>query len=160
MRRAVRRPWRRFLYLEALEPRWLPSSFTVTNTNDLGAGSLRQAILDANANAGADAITFNIAGAGIHTIAPTSALPSITDPVVIDATSQPGYSGSPLLEIDGSQAGSGVSGFIISAGSSTVEGFAINRFGAAGIVIESNGSDLIQGNYIGTDATGTVALGN
>ena len=46
------------------------ATFTVTNTNDSGAGSLRQAILDANASAGADLIDFNIPGAGVHTIAP------------------------------------------------------------------------------------------
>ena len=47
------------------------ATFTVTNTNDSGAGSLRQAILDANASAGADLIDFSIPGAGVHTIAPT-----------------------------------------------------------------------------------------
>src|SRR6516225_916582 len=46
----IRRPWRCFPFLEALEPRWLPSIFNVTNTNDSGAGSLRQAISDANAS--------------------------------------------------------------------------------------------------------------
>ncbi len=44
------------------------ATYTVTNTNDSGAGSLRQAILDANANAGADDIVFNISGTGVHTI--------------------------------------------------------------------------------------------
>ena len=52
------------------------TTFTVTNTNDSGAGSLRQAILDANTHAGLDKITFNIAGSGVHTIAPLSALPT------------------------------------------------------------------------------------
>ena len=59
-----------------------PVTFTVTRTADSGAGSLRQAILDANARAGiADIIAFSIAGAGVHTIAPTSPLPTITDPL-------------------------------------------------------------------------------
>src|SRR5205085_11840872 len=65
----------------------LPNSNTVvvTNTNDSGAGSLRQAILDSNASVGVrETIAFNIAGAGIHTISPASALPVVTDPVVID----------------------------------------------------------------------------
>src|SRR6185436_7051257 len=61
--------------------------FVVTNTNDSGAGSLNQAILDANANPGADLITFNI-GSGATTITPTTLLPTITDPVVIDGTTQ------------------------------------------------------------------------
>ena len=40
------------------------ATFTVTNTNDTGPGSLRQAITDANAAAGADTIAFNVSGAG------------------------------------------------------------------------------------------------
>ena len=55
------------------------SSFVVTNTNDAGPGSLRQAILDANASPGTDVIGFNIPGAGPHTIQPiTSTLPTST----------------------------------------------------------------------------------
>ena len=65
-------------------------AFTVTTTSDSGAGSLRQAILDANASAGAETICFDIPGTGPHTIQPTSALPQITDPVTIDGLTQPG----------------------------------------------------------------------
>ena len=70
-----------------------PATFTVTNTNDSGAGSLRQAILDANARIGYDwtAIWFNIPGTAPFTIAPQSALPTITDPVVLAGFTQPGY---------------------------------------------------------------------
>ena len=63
----------------------------VTNTNDSGAGSLRQAILDANAHAGPDLNHFNIPGAGVRQIFAVN-LPAITDPVTIDGTSQPGWS--------------------------------------------------------------------
>src|SRR5215468_6049300 len=66
------------------------STFTVTNTNDSGAGSLRQAILDANANAGLDTIAFNIPGAGVHTITPASSLDPLSGPVLIDGYSQTG----------------------------------------------------------------------
>src|SRR5262249_17608199 len=61
------RPW-----LEQLEDRQLPSTYLVTNTNDAGDGSLRQAILDANANPGPDTIAFAI-GSGVQTITPASA---------------------------------------------------------------------------------------
>ena len=57
----------RGLELEPLEDRQLLATFTVLNTNDAGPGSLRQAILDANATPGLDAINFNI-GAGVQTI--------------------------------------------------------------------------------------------
>src|SRR5262245_27768694 len=79
--------------LESLEDRLAPATFTVVNTNDTGAGSLRQAILDANAQAnvgGPDRVEFNIPGSGVHTITPLSALPDITDPGTIDGYTQPG----------------------------------------------------------------------
>ena len=68
------------------------ATFTVINTNDSGAGSFRQAIIDANAAAGADDIAFNIPGAGVHTIVPTSSLPAITGQVTINGCTQPGTS--------------------------------------------------------------------
>src|ERR1044071_5633282 len=66
------------------------AGFVVTNTNDSGAGSLRQAIIDANATSGPDDITFNIPGSGVHTIKPATPLPVVTDPVFIDGFTQPG----------------------------------------------------------------------
>src|SRR6188474_3067067 len=72
------------------------TTYTVTNTSDSGVGSLRQAILDANANPGADMIAFAIPGGGVHTITPASALPSISDPAVIDGYTQPGASPNTL----------------------------------------------------------------
>src|SRR5262249_4921606 len=74
--------------LEPLEGRLLPATFTVTNSGDAGAGSLRQAILDANDNPGADTIEFQIPGAGVHTIRPHSALPVINRETTIDGYSQ------------------------------------------------------------------------
>lgn len=76
------------------------ATYTVTNTNDSGSESLRQAILDANANTGTDTIAFNI-NSGVQAIRPTSALPVITDPIIIDGSTQPGFSGTPLIVIDG-----------------------------------------------------------
>ena len=160
------RPWRCRLNLEAFEDRLLLSTFLVTNTQDSGTGSLRQAILDANANPGLNTIDFSIGGGGVQTIQPTSALPQITNPVVIDATTQPGFNGHPLIVLNGSQAGVGVDGLTISAGQSTVEGLVINGFQNTGysqgdgIVLITNGGNWIAGNYIGTDVTGTIAVRN
>jgi titin len=145
--------------VERLEPRLPLTSFLVANTNDAGLGSLRQAILDANANPGLDQICFAI-DSGPQTITPNSALPVITDPVVLDGTTQPGYAGMPLIELNGSQAGAGANGLRITAGDSTVQGLVINRFGQSGILIQGNGNDVLAGNFIGTDPTGTVGLGN
>src|SRR6266436_1884451 len=136
-------------------------NFVVTNANDHGAGSLRQAMLDANATPGLDNITFNIPAAGVQTISLLIALPVITDPVVIDATTQAGYTGVPLIELNGAQ--TSANGFQISAGSSTIRGFIINRFnsgGMAGILLTTNGGNVIQGNFIGTDSSGNVAQKN
>ena len=122
--------------------------------------SLREALDDADSTPGLDTISFSIPGSGVHTIAPTSALPAIDQPVVIDATTQPGYSGTPLIELNGTGAGAGVTGLRILGGGTTVRGFAINRFGGAGLLITSVGGNTIQGNLIGTDPSGTVDLGN
>ena len=65
---------------------------------------------------------------GVATYTPNPALPIVIDPVVLDASLQPGYAGSPIIEIDGSAAGANVSGFHISAGGSTVRGFVIHSF--------------------------------
>ena len=135
------------------------SSFTVTTTDDSGAGSLRQAILDANANPGADTILFDI-GTGPITISPATPLPAITDPVEIDGTSQPGYAGIPLVELNGAAAGSGAVGLILSAGDSSVRGLAINRFSGDGILVQGNGGNVIAACALGTNPDGTIAEGN
>src|SRR5262245_60859199 len=99
------------------------ATFTVTTTNDSGAGSLRQAILDANANAGPDTIVFAIPGSGVHTIAPTSGLPTVMQPTTLDATTQPGYAGTPLIEIDNTNAVGQFYALLINGGDSVVKGF-------------------------------------
>jgi parallel beta-helix repeat protein len=134
----------------------------VTNTADSGLGSLRQAILNANAsvNAGTpDIIRFAIPGVGAHTIQLLSQLPDITDPVVIDGTTQPGYSGTPVIELDGSLAGN-ADGLEISSGDTTVRGLDIHSFvgdpnGLIDIVGPSGGN-VIQGNYLGTNLAGNA----
>lgn len=144
------------------------ATYTVTTIADSGPGSLRLAILDANANAGADTIAFNIPGAGPHTIQPLSELPKITDAIVIDGTTQPGFMGKPVVELDGNLAGAfddppgyrGAFGLWIDAGSSTVRGLIINRFAFSGIVLAQGDGNVVAGNFLGVDRTGTVSLGN
>jgi hypothetical protein len=116
------------LRLEALEDRLALSTFLVTSTADAGPGSLRQAVLDANAATGANAVAFDIGGGGVQTIQPASALPGITQPVTIDGTTQPGFAGSPLIVLNGSQAGRDANGLTITAGNCTVRGLVINSF--------------------------------
>jgi hypothetical protein len=178
----LRRPWRR-LWCERLEDRTVPSTFTVLNTNDAGPGSFRQAILDANANPGYDTIAFSISGSGVHTIQPLSQLPDITDTagVLIDGYTQPRNDGSGLtasanthamtdpdpsdnavllIELDGSNAGSGAVGLSVTGGNSTIQGLVVNQFGGDGIHLWNAGGDTVRGNLVGTDPTGTAAAGN
>lgn len=137
-----------------------PGSIAVTNTADAGAGSFRQAIIDSNASVGVpDTITFDI-GSGHQTIQPASALPTITDPVIIDGTTQPGFAGVPVIELNGTNAGSGVNGLHITAGGSTVRGLVINSFSEAGIFLTDGTANIIEGNYLGVDYTGTISLPN
>jgi hypothetical protein len=139
-----------------------PASFLVVNTLDSGPGSLRQAIIDANATpnvAGPDVIQFAIPGIGAHTIRPLSMLPAITEAVTIDGTSQPGYAGAPVIELDGTQGGS--IGLNIASGGNTIRGLAINRFAGganAEIWISGPGGNVIQGNYVGTNLAGSAVF--
>ncbi len=158
------------------------ADFTVTNTNDSGAGSLRQAILDANAAAGADNIRFDIPGSGVRTISLSSELPAITEAVNIDGYTQPGAKRNTksvgtdavlLIELNGDKALNDwgglccADGLSIEASNTTVSGLVINRFSGAGIVVydkilgpETTGVK-IEGNHVGTDPTGTlVPAGN
>src|SRR4051812_28613256 len=139
------------------------ATFTVNSTADTDDGAcdaanctLREAIQAANAAPGADIIRF-IIGTGVRTISPTATLPTITDPVTIDGTTQPGFAGSPIIEIEGSSAPNGSNGLRISAGSSLITGLVINRFqpsfpasGGNGIELDTAGGNEIRGCYIGT----------
>src|SRR5215213_7573754 len=118
----------------AAKPSHASTTFTVTNTNDSGPGSLRQAILDANTTAGADTINFAIPAGQEPVITPATQLPKITGPVTINGYSQPGA--RPNTKAVGSDAVlkvvlSGASapdaqGLEIGASNSTVKGLVIN----------------------------------
>jgi hypothetical protein len=153
------------------------ATFVVGNTADDGPGSLRQAILDANAHPGLDFITFSIPGPGVHVILPTSPLPTITDPVVIDGYTQPGASPNTLsnadnavlqVVLDCSVMGVGVPeaqtggadyyGLDIAAGGCTIRGLVINNLfatwgsdPASGLIVTHpyDGGRLIGGASVG-----------
>lgn len=139
----------------------LAAQFVVTNTSDGGIGSLRGAVELANATANGsapDEIKFNIPGTGVRTITLNSALPAITDPVVIDGWSQPRWNNAPLIELTAA-AGTVMDGISISGGGTTVRGLVLNGFTKA-VAITSKGNNTILGCYIGTDSSGTSAVPN
>src|SRR4051794_29327878 len=171
--------------IEPLETRRLLATVTVTGIGDTiavdGAVTLREAIASINAgtdlgnsditnqNPGTfgtnDTINFNLAGAGVHTINATSALPTIVKPLTINGYTQPGASVNTLanadnavllIQLNGASAGSGTSGVTLGPGSggSTIRGLDIANFAGNGIVVQSNGNTVV-GNFVGVDPTGT-----
>jgi CSLREA domain-containing protein len=172
-------------YLIAVRPASADTTFTVTSTGD-GADTnlddnlcdasvsvwsspctLRAAIQEANDTPGADAIHFNIFGSGLKTISPNSFLPPITEAVSIDGYTQPGAEENTLaqgddavlkIELNGSNAGEFKCGLTINASNVVVRGLVINRFSSCGVFITGDGNK-VEGNFLGTDPSGTQALG-
>ena len=141
--------------IQTLEPRRLlsGSSYMVSNTNDSGAGSLRAEILASNAAPGdTNTISFVISGSGVQTISLQSSLPAVTNPVVLDGTTQTGYSNKPLVEIN---FGTLTSGLTISAGGSTVRALTLDGLSAGDLIdLDTAGGNTIEGDFLGTDPTG------
>lgn len=163
----------------------LATTFKVTNTNNSGPGSLREAIQFANNSSGADDIIFEIPGSAPHTIAVSGALPQISDPLIIDGSTQPanGFNGvSPKIIINGGGT-QNISGLVIAANNSGLYGTYITGFRHHGLVVMAdqciigspnkgnvfNGNEydqvefmnvqggIIRSNKIGTDTTGTIS---
>lgn len=134
-------------------------TIVVSNTADSGAGSLRQAILSANATAGvADVVHFNIAGAGPHTISPLTPLPALTAPVVIDGYSQPGASMNTMSNGNNAVLQIAVlESLVIDTTNSTVRGLVIKQI-QIGAAPNARGSNVVEGCFVGLDATGTNSL--
>jgi hypothetical protein len=123
-----------------------------------GICTLRAAIGQANASAGADTIAFNIGAGGAQTIVWPS-YRYVDDAVTIDGTTQPGFSGTPLIELKAPEVSNG-HGLSIRAGSSTVRGLVVNSYYYSGIMLQNNGGNIVEGNFVGTDVNGTAGLGN
>jgi uncharacterized repeat protein (TIGR01451 family) len=142
------------------------ATFTVINTLDSGAGSLRQAILDANGTAGIDTITFTIPAVGLQTISPATNLPNITEAVIIDGYSQPGSSANSLalgdnavinIEINGTNVSNGTGlNFLGTVNGGEVKGLLLTKWNNA-VLLNGAQNMTIDGNFFGTNAAGTSA---
>lgn len=162
-----------------------PAVFTVINTADSGAGSLRQAITNVNASVDAtNTINFNIPGTGPFTIAPATDLPNISKNVTINGYSQPGSSVNTLAQGDNAVLQIIINGSNYTVGNgkftgnglhfaptanggvdgSIVRGLIINEWLLNGILLDATGGTIsgvqINGNFIGTNAAGTAVDAN
>jgi len=147
----------------------LASRFIVTNTNDSGSGSLRAALTDANSHAGPDTVLFNIPlsdanyADGVWVIKPQTVLPNLeSGNTFIDGTSQTANRGDlnvlgPEIAINGQNiAGFTSVGFYVSSSGNKIKGLTIVNFSSYGIRVTgpSAQQNVIEGNYIGINATG------
>ena len=132
--------------------------YTVANTNNAGPGSLRQCILDANANRGPDEIRFDAPQTVFPRFVLTTSLPTITDTVTIDGTTSPYSSGFAVVTIDG-QWGSAY-GLSISASNCFIKALKLQRFNSAGILIIGGRSNVVHRCRIGVDSRNWVYNGS
>lgn len=137
------------------------ATFTVTSSDDSGPGTLRQAMLDVNAlGAGPHTIAFNIAPGGLQTIRPMTALPLLTaEQTLLDGTTQPGYTGTPIIELTGHPQLSVLAALTIDGARSRVRGLVINGFVGAALYVRAPEVQVMN-NYLGLDDDGTTVLGN
>ena len=125
--------------------------------NGLSSCTLRAAIEEANALPGTDTVTFAITS-GDPLIQPAVELPVITDTILIDGTTQPGYVDKPLVRIDGAAGCSRCSGLVLASNDSTIRGLSITSF-EVGISI-SGENNVIEGNFIGVERDGVTPQPN
>lgn len=140
----------------------------IVNTNDSGQGSLRRFLDNAKGIAGIQNSQFNIPTSDpsytssplAYVIQPLTALPEITDTTIVDGTTQPGFSATPIIVLNGALAGATANGLHVSAGATTVRGLVIEAFTLSGVYVTGAGGNTIAGNYVGVDVTGLVDRGN
>jgi parallel beta-helix repeat protein len=148
---------------------------TVTNTNDAGIGSLRQALIDANATPNLNEIRFNISGACPRTITLASLLPDIVHPVRIDGYSQPGasrntavlgWNANLCIVLNGANQLTGAYGFNVNTGASpdatvSIEGIAFSGHSFAAAQFIAGRDHRFVGNQIGgvVGSTSLIASG-
>lgn len=143
------------------------ATFTVTSTNDAGAGTLRQAMLDANATGAADTIAFNIPGIGPHDIYLFTALPIITNSVTIDGFTQSGsksntlmYGNNAELKVNIQPSAQGLGGFHVRTNYVTIRGLSLRRYQVAAVYLQAGVSNVVEGCLMGTDANGLLDWSN
>jgi hypothetical protein len=144
--------------IEVMEGRQLLSTLFVTTDGDSGdnnnptAGSLRAAIIASNGAAVGTVTTVDFSiGTGARTISLVAPLPTLANPTIIDGTTQPGYAGRPLIQVDGAQAGGAAVGFFLDDDShdSAIKGLEITGFGGGGILDDNGNNNTFANDVVG-----------
>ena len=135
----------------------------VTNNNDSGAGSLRQAITDANTDGDKDYIDFSISGGASQTIGVNTNLPDIDQPILIDGTSQFGfspYTTGGMVRIRNTGTASYLTRFTGGGDDSEIYGLWLSDFGSYGIIVLGANRVIIGRPGAGNVITGTQDSGS
>jgi len=143
------------------------ATFTVINTNDVGAGSLRQAITDANVTP-SNTVAFNIPGGIVRDIYLFTALPVITNAMTIDGFTQPGstsntiatYGNNSTLMVNIHPSAQGLGGINVLTNFVTIRGLGFRQYQVAAVYLQSGNSNIVEGCQFGTDAAGLLDWGN
>lgn len=135
-----------------------PPCLEVTNLDDSGPGSLREAILCANSHPGPDTITFAVAGT-IH-IADGNPLPALSDTTGgtrIDGSTAPGFAGAPVVVISDPLVNHVQTGLEIISAQNVVHAVQVSGFTFGIKIAGDNASgNVLTGNYIGTDGVNAM----
>ena len=140
-------------------------TFTVLNNRNSGFGSLRQAVLNADANPGVDTIDFKLPPDQL-TIQPKASLPFITDPTIIDAATQPGFAGAPIVELNGANVAAEVTvtgrsgGLVVTSGGTTIRGLIVSGFAENGIAIYGHSGSRVVGNVTRNNGESGILIQN
>jgi uncharacterized repeat protein (TIGR01451 family) len=137
------------------------STLVVRVTSDSGSSTLRQALTDTQSGlcVAPCTITFAIPGPGPHTITPASPFPTVSaNGVTIDGATQPGYSGPPLIHLNGALLSPGAAGIYVFGSNWTVRAIAVFNVPGYGMYFSGGSGHNVLDSYLGTD--GTADLGN
>ena len=158
----------KFLY----GPPVVPLTNIVTTTADFGPGSLRAALYYVTDNPGVS-VHFNVPTTdpgysnGVYNIHLTGHLPPlVSNGMVIDGSTQPGFTGKPLIVVDGSQiipeTFTSDSGLLIYSSSNQVKNISFSGFDWNGLTLEfaDATNNTIAGCWLGLDSTGSNSVPN
>ncbi len=159
---------RRCPAIENLESRELLTAFAVSNSADSGGGSLRQAIINSDNTPATPTSPNVITFQGLFNVTQIqlqSPLPALSQPVIIDGTTQGSYNGThPFVQLIGNYAGGSAIGLDITASGTQVKALAIDGFNAGGVLIDNASNVVLDHDYVGidaaNDATGNDVDGN